>query len=194
MISVVIVIAVVIFIFFRIKINRNEKNPISIWFDWKIRHTSSDQQEVVNYFKIITPIFLRARETQYSRKNSPWGHPNPSKAAKITEDSLANIKKIIPPQYCTKHYNLTLEILSDIKECHEKRMQFSDTKIFEDKTKKMRLNQKILEVERQKEFFNILRKVGLYDNIEKEMYNLGVISDQEKSQLKIERQNHIEGK
>lgn len=181
--------------FFLIYADENDGGgAVASWFDWKIRHLDNEEQKMVmKYFEKINFLFEKAKETEYSTKESVWGHPSPAAALKIIDNSIKEAKKIKSPKSCLAHYSLTLKALQYIRNYQLERLRVGTDEKFESKRKQdqiyevkvrdAQLNELRLEEQRTREYFKILHKIGLYDNVLDEMLKLKLITKEEKEHL-----------
>lgn len=194
-INVIISSSIILSSFFNTQAVAQEENMdfFDKWSTWKEKYgLTAEQKEVIGYFKKVTPIFSNADSTMSRPEGSLKERFNPKKALGIVNNSLKNIKKIVPPYLCDKHYKLIIETLGYIKDYQESRVMLGDerfkTKIkkseaFGYKIRNIQLQQLRIEEEVQKEYFRILRKVGYYDNLPNEAFDLKLITKIQKEQL-----------
>ncbi|MDP3791309.1 MAG: hypothetical protein Q8R38_04620 [Candidatus Omnitrophota bacterium] len=193
--NVIIISLIILSSFFNTQAVAQEENMdfFDKWSIWKEKYgLTAEQKEVIGYFKKVTPIFSDADSTMSRPENSPKERFDPKKALDIVNSSLKNIKKIVPPYLCDKHYKLIIETLGYIKDYQESReilgderfkTKIKESEVFEYKIRNIQLQQLRIEEEVQKEYFNILRKVGYYDNLPKEAFDLKLITKTQKEQL-----------
>ena len=132
-----------------------------------------------------------ARKTRSKTQFSEWGHPDPTESIKIVNNDIETIRKLKTPKICKNYKDLCLQILGLIKKHHKTRIEMEDSPFFGQKVLEIYKKQMKIEGEKQKEYFNILRKIGFYDNEEEEMYNLGIITREEMEQLKRDRHRAV---
>lgn len=164
-----------------------------VWFEWKLNHPDNDEQKtIIKYFKKINKIFEEANSTVYIKEGSDLGLPDPQQALNIIKETLKEANLIEPPKVCMKHYDLTLKILNYRLSYHGIRLELGDKLLdlkmqrdseFEKKMRDMQIEESELEADRQTEYFVILRKIGFYDRMIDEMWNMKLITLEEKAQL-----------
>ena len=164
-------------------------DQIVTWVNWKVNHISDpEKKEVVEYLKTINTIFSPANETRFVTDESDYGMPNPRKAIKIIVESLEKIRGLDIPNGCTRYQELTVKTLEAIKAYQEGRVELGDSEEFFQRFQQDIFEHLKLEAERQGEYIAILRSIGFYDNMEEEMYDLGLITESEKLELMRERE------
>jgi len=172
----------------------NEGVHMTKWFNWKVNNLDNEEQKVVvDYFKEIEDVFDKAKRTQYQTHETVLGYPDSKRALEIVEKSIDVFNKIEPPELCVSHYELTRKILYFIRDYQAQRLKLKENeifeyklqkdKIFESKIRNAKIKQLDFEEKRQKEYYNILRKIEFYDNALDEMVTLEIITKEEKEQL-----------
>lgn len=193
--NVLISLSIIFSSFFNIKAVAQEEKMdfFDQWSIWKVKYgLTAKQKEVIDYFQKVTPLFADADSTMSRPEGSLKERFKPKKALEVVNNSLERIKKIIPADYCDKHYKLIIETLGYIKNYQENRVMLGDEKFqakikesgaFENKVRTIQLQQLRLEENVSKEHFRILQKIGYYDNLPSEAFNLKLITKTQKEQL-----------
>ena len=160
----------------------------SQWFEWKMNTDLSEKQrEVIEYLEKSTTIFNKAFYTTTVNPESEYGHLNPEEAIKIIKQSMDELNKLSYPAECKRSRALSIEKMKYFLSYQQLRLDYGDgSELFEKKHIELELSfiDSGIDSDSFSEYFICMKKVGLLDNIEKEMKNLG-ISDKKAEQYKI---------
>ena len=143
------------------------------WFEYKKTQPLSElQKKVISYLEKANSISEKADETWGMSMKRP-DLPKPQEALKIVNGCLNEFSKLKPPPIAEKHYASSLRLLEIIKKYHLKRLSDPNNSELE------QLSGDAIPYEsiQSSEYFNILREIGLFDNIEEEMKNISVDSE-----------------
>lgn len=144
------------------------------WFEWKkLQKLSEEQREVILYIQKSNLLFEKADNT-WETSQKQVNLPDPKKALHTVDVCLKEFSNLKPPLPLGKYYENSLKILNIIRNYHTKRLTVKDMRGLDTIAREAIPYESL----QYSEYFNALRKVGLFDNIEKEMADLGLISAQ----------------
>jgi len=163
--------------------NQTQWPEFDRWLQWKMQtHLSDKQNSVIEYLKKSGSIFNTAFETETVHPDSKYGRPNPREAIKIVEQTLKEFKRLPRPYECKEYRKSTIELMKHIISYHKLRLKYKEgSRQFNSMHMKLEMA-KIksgYDSKQFSEYFNSMRKVGLFDNIEKESVDLGLIKKKE---------------
>ena len=163
--------------------NQSQWPEFSKWYQWKVQsRLNENQKKVVQYLENSTAIYNKAFETETVQAGSPYGYPNPKKAIEIVEQALKEFKRLTYPDECKEYRKSTIELMKYIISYHKLRLTYKEgPKEFDFMHRRLEMA-KIksgYDSKQFSEYFNSLRKAGLFDNIEKEFIELGIIDKKE---------------
>jgi hypothetical protein len=146
----------------------------SRWFQWKMQTNLTEKQKtVIEYLKKASTIFDKAFNTRCVQPTSKYGYPNPKEAIAITKQAIIEIKALPYPKECAAYRDANIKIMKNIIiPYHYLRLKFKEgTEEFNLQYENFQLSEIKggLDVKQYNEYFESLKKVGFYDNIEKEM-------------------------
>ena len=135
------------------------------WFECKKSQPINElQKKVISYLEKASSIFEKGDETWGMSMKRPE-LPKPEEALKIVNKCLNEFSKLKAPSVAEKHYAASLNLLKIIKEYHLKRLSDPNSSELEQLARDAIPYEGI----QSSEYFDILRKAGLFDNIEEEM-------------------------
>lgn len=139
------------------------------WFEYKkLQPLTELQRNAILYFEKANAIFEIAEST--------WGvsinHIEPAlqDALKTVNKCRIEFAKLKPPPIAKKHYDASLKLIEIIRKYHVKRINNPDSSDLQLLARSAIPYESI----QYSEYFNILRKVGLFDNAIQEMAALGL--------------------
>ncbi len=138
------------------------------WLEYKkTQPLTTLQWEVISYLEKATLINEKA-DTSWSTSSNQPELPNPQDGLTMATDCLVRLAKLTPPPLARKHHAASLRLLKTIKQYHLKRIKNGNSSELEQLTRKAIAYETI----QSSEYFKILRKVWLFENIELEMEKL----------------------
>ena len=156
--------------------NRAQWPEFNEWFLWKMQTDLNEKQKnVIEYLKKSSSIFNRAFETKTTTAESVYGYSNPEKAIKIVRQAIGELKKMYYPKECRNYRNLTIKLMKQIIPYQQLRLKYKEgTEKFDKMHRKLQLSEikNGLDEKRFSEYFDCMEKVGLFDNIEKEIQEI----------------------
>ena len=143
------------------------------WYEWKKQtNLNEEQKKVINYLDITLETFNKADSTRSVHVNSKYGIFDPKDGVLIVQDSIAALKKLPCPQECTEYRDVCIAILNNILDYHRLRITYNTRpEEFEKKYEDYILSSLVndLDGKQMNLYFDAMKKVGLFDNIDEEM-------------------------
>lgn len=141
------------------------------WYEWKKQQKLAPQQkELISYLDIAGSLFDKAEDTWSFSKKHPQ-LPEPRKALAIVNQCIEQLSRLKVPNVAIKYNDAVLATLNIIMRYHTMRLSTRN----EDILSKITLESLKYDGVIFSESFKMLKDVGLFDNIDNEMMDLGLI-------------------
>jgi len=148
----------------------------SKWLEWKSStNLSVKQRTVIGYLKDADEIHNRAFNTMFATPQSRYGYLDIKEAIKIIKNLLADLERMPTPRECKMYRKRCIKDLEYVLKYHELRLKYGDgTKEFEEKNNALELAYSTANSKSDifSEFYNCLNRIGLMNNIKKELIGL----------------------
>jgi len=147
-----------------------------MWFNWKVKNGLDEhQKEVVERVGVINSIYEEVRQTKGEPGFKDARLPDPPKNISPFKGAIRVLRGLRIPEICESYVDLTVDILESIVGRYDARMKTYGA----DEGREFELydRQMNLEYKKDAEFMNILTKLGFYENMEKEMKEIGLIDE-----------------
>jgi len=147
-----------------------------MWFDWKVKNGLDEyQKEVVERMGVINSIYEEARRSKGEAAIKDSRLPDPPKNISPFKGAIKVIRGLRIPEICESYVDLTVDILESIIGRYETRMNSNSA--YGGREFELYDRQMDLEYKKDAEFMNILTELGFYENMEKEMKEIGLIGE-----------------
>jgi ribosomal protein S24E len=133
--------------------------PFGKWYEWKkVSHLTKEQKSVIDYFNHVDKIKNRVRKLRAN-------HMAAEKSIVVIKKCMSELGNVPVPKICNVYHNAFMKGLRIELEYQEGKR----AKLSENELRKIELKYLSVDGIQFTAFFQALKDVGLFDNVEKEM-------------------------